>query len=423
MRALKRRHRLLLALAGLLLLAGLALRIGLRPENVAHLVLQRAGAALGLEIRAGGRPEYRLLGTPRLVLREVTAREPGAPTPVLRAERIAIAVPWATLRARGAVLNVQRIELDAPVLDLPALQAWLARRPAAETRIPTVERGLSVVRGRLRGDGWEVDRIELALPRLHAEAPVAAAVAGRYLDPPMRIGVELQVALTRPALPAGAAAVGRVDVDGGRWRLPARIRLSGALQAASSTGQALRIAPARLAMSARYESGATRQPFALGVHGPVRFDGATWTLAPAGLGLRGEGVLPDVDARGAIALGRRLALRLQGSLPDWNAAWPALPPPLGQSTAPLPFRLEYVGAPDFGGIADLHLQRERSRFDARFRLPQLLAWAEAARTGSPLPPLDGRVTTPRLDVSGAQLHGVEVEIDDPGIEGRPAGLP
>ncbi len=417
---MKRRHRLPIVLACLLLLAGLALRIALRPENVARVVLRQAGAALGLEIVAGGAAEYRLFGTPRLVLHDLVAREPGAKTAILRAERIAIAVPWSTLRSRGALLEAQRIELDAPALDLPAFQAWQAKRPPAETRIPTLRRGLAIVRGSIRNDGWRIEGIEVDLPTLHPDKPVAAHVAGRWLEPPARIGFDLHLALTRPANDVGAAAVGRAEFAGGGWRLPARVRLSGPLHLGED---ALRLAPARLAMSARYISGDTRLAFALGLHGPIGFDQATWTLAPVALALRGKGVLPRFDARGAIALGERLALRLEGELPEWNEAWPALPPPLGQSDAPLPFRLDYTGRPDASDVARLRLRRDEARFDGRFRVRELLAWSDAASRGSPLPPLDGHVATPRLGISGAQLEGVEIEIDDPAIETRGSASP
>src|SRR3990170_8259111 len=157
------------ALAILALLLAISLRVMLRPENVTRLILQQAGNALGLEITASGIGEYRLRGTPQLIVRDVVAREPGAKTALLRAERIAIAVPWATIRSRGALLEVSRVELDAPVLDLPSLQAWLAKRPPGETRIPTLTKGLAVTRGRVDNDGWRINGIEVDLPRLHPE--------------------------------------------------------------------------------------------------------------------------------------------------------------------------------------------------------------------------------------------------------------
>lgn len=415
------------ALAVLALLLALSLRVMLRPENITRLILQQIGNALGLEITAAGIGEYRLRGTPQLIVRDVTAREPGAQSALLRAERIAITVPWATLRSRGALLEVSRVELDAPNLDLPALQAWQAKRPATETRIPTLTHGLAISRGRIDNDGWRIDGVEVDLPRLHPDQPVNARIAGRYRDPPTSIAFDLDLALTRPANHVGAAAIGTITFAHGNWRLPARVRLSGPMhlggELSDGTKQVLRITPLHLAMSAAYESGtsaaSTRLPFVLGVHGPLYFDGATWTLAPVGVALRGEDVLPKFDARGAIASGRRLVIRLAGQLPGWKDAWPALPPPIGQSESPLPFRIDYTGKADASDVANVRLRRDDTRFDARLRLPDVLAWTKAAQAGSPIPPLDGRLVTPRLEIAGAQLQGVEVEIDDPGIEGEP----
>ena len=39
-------------------------------------------------------------------------------------------------------------------------------------------------------------------------------------------------------------------------------------------------------------------------------------------------------------------------------------------------------------------------------------------TGSLLPPLQGSLSTPRLEIAGATLEGVEVGLDDPGITPR-----
>ena len=81
----------------------------------------------------------------------------------------------------------------------------------------------------------------------------------------------------------------------------------------------------------------------------------------------------------------------------------------------MPFALDYKGAIDFADLAALELARDDSRFDARFRLPAVLAWLDAGATGSPLPPLQGNLSTPRLEIAGATLEGIEVELDDPGI--------
>ena len=44
-----------------------------------------------------------------------------------------------------------------------------------------------------------------------------------------------------------------------------------------------------------------------------------------------------------------------------------------------------------------------------------MAWIDAGTNVSPLPPFDGTVEDARLEVSGAQLQGVEVAIEDPAI--------
>ena len=124
-----RRRRWLLACAAIALLLAIVAWWGTRPQRVAGLVMSQLGSILGLEISASGVSEYTLAGGPKLVLRDMEARAPGAPRPVLRASRVLVSVPWSTVRSRGADLTIKRIELDAPVLDVPMLQAWLASRP------------------------------------------------------------------------------------------------------------------------------------------------------------------------------------------------------------------------------------------------------------------------------------------------------
>lgn len=398
-----------------LIALGLFLRWMLQPEQLVPLVLGRAGKALNLEITAAGQGEVRLRGSPQLVIRDVVAREAGARTPVFRAERVLLSLPWSTVRSGGKDPTVTRVELDAPVLDVTALQAWLAKRPPSEeTRIPTLTDGLRVRGGRIDNDDWRIETIEVDLPDLHPERAVDAGIRGRYVDAPLAIPFDLAVALSRPANDAGLAVAGRIAIERGDWRMPAYVLLSGPLHLGDDQ---LSLAQAKLGVSARYESGETRLPFTLGLYGPLRFDEATWVLAPVGVALRGEGALPSFDARGALALGRRLVVELDGALPQWPESWPALPPPVSASRSPLPFALRYTGKPDLSEIAGLRLHRDATEFDARFRLYDVLDWT-ARGDGPPLPPLDGRLRSPRLEISGATLEGVEVDFDDPEIPAR-----
>ncbi|SFK30147.1 hypothetical protein [Lysobacter sp. cf310] len=410
----RRARRGLLAFAVLGLLAVLALLWVSRPNRAAALILDRAGAALGLEISAAGVSEYRLRGTPMLLVREVIVREPGAATPLLSAKRIQLSLPWSTLRSRGDQLTVERIELDAPLLDLPAMQHWLASRPPSpQTRIPTLTDGLRIVDGRIVNHDWRIENIQAELPALYPDRPVRARLRGRYLDAPMAIPFDLAVALSRPAPAAGLGANGRIAIEQSGWRLPATVALSGPLRIGDDE---LTIVPALLGAAASYESGDTRLPFALGLHGPLKFDEAVWSLEPVALALRARGdagnPIPSLDATGALALGRRLVLQLDGQLAQWPQAWPALPTPLDDASAPLPFELRYVGRPDLSETIGLRLSRGQTQADSEFRVPAVLAWIDAGERGAPLPPLRAKLRTPKLEISGATLEAVEIELGD-----------
>lgn len=406
-----RRAGLLLALAfGLVLLAGWLLQ----PQRAGRYLLQLTGSALGLELSAG-RIDYRLRGTPQLVLDDVAAKRPGDATALLRAERMFVSLPWRTLRTRGADLTVQRIGLDAPLLDIPALQRWLATRPAGkQTRIPVLTDGLRVRDGRINNDDWRIDGIAIDLPALHPQSMLRMRVRGRYLAPPISIPADLAIAIARPqrlldGRPSGVAGVGALTLADAGWRVPSQVFLAGPLRLGKDSAL---MKPAKLGIAARYASGATVAPFRLGLHAPMAFNNATWRFVPLTLVLDGDGSVPDGQARGSLSVGRKLRLHLDGALAGWPDAWPALPPPLSASTSPLPFGLDYQGALAFSDSAALSLRRDATTLDARFRLPDVLAWIDAGGQGSPLPPLAGTLSTPRVELDGATLEGVDVELGE-----------
>ena len=405
-----RARRWLLASVVLALLLALVAYWATRPQRVSALVMSQLGSALGLEITASGASQYSLAGGPRLVLRGVVARAPGAARPLLRAERIDVAVPWSTVRSRGADLAITHVELDAPVLDLPMLQAWLASRPPSEQRTPTLSKGLRVRDGRVLGDGWSIDAIRLDVPRVLVDKPVAARVSGRYVAAGTRAPFALVLAMTKPANDAGVAVRGTATLEQDDLRIPATIRASGPLH----FGDEVRIAPLRSSIAAHYIQGDTDLPFAFALNGPLRVGNGAVALSPAGIALRGEGLVPRLDARAAFAYTDKAALHIDGKLATWPEAWPALPAPIGASTSPLPVVLDYAGPFDFSSIARLQLDRDDTHFDGRFRLPDVRAWVDATNE-SPIPPLSGRITTPTLEISGAILEGVDVQLHDPAL--------
>lgn len=384
-----------------------------RPQQATRLILNQLGAALGLEITAST-GEYRLSGTPYLLVRDVVAREPGARTPILRARQASLSLPWSTIRARGSDLTVQRIELDRPVLDLAALQHWLRQRQPGKTRIPTLTDGLQVTNGTLLGDGWSVAAIGLRLPDLAPDKPVSAHIHGRYRTAGLQLPFALDVVMSVPAPDTTIGVAGDLAIERPGWRLPAHVVLSGALR---TTG-GLRLHRAKLAASARYEAGATREPFALGAGGTLRLEKGI-RLEPAAISVRAQGLIPTLDAAGTVALGDGLQIALDGALASWPTKWPQLPTPLGQSRSPLPVQLLYSGNSDLSDVAHLGLQRDQARFDGRFRLDDVTRWLDASNA-PPLPPLDGRFDAPEMEIAGARLEGVQVTLDD---ETLPEPLP
>jgi hypothetical protein len=397
--------------AALLLLLAMALLWLAQPARVAGIVLGQAGTALGLEITTSGVSEYRLRGTPMLVVRGLVAREPGAPAALLRAERVYLSLPWSTLRARGADLTVQRVELDAPVLDLAALQRWRERRPSSQqpARIPTLVDGLHITDGEVLGDGWSIDRIVVALPSLHPERRVAGRVGGRFRNGDTSIPFDLQLALSRIGMDAGVGASGIASVVTPEWRMPMRLTSSGRLH---EDNDGFGLDRFRLGADASHRGGGTPLHFVFGIAGPVRYSAGHLLVAPLGLVVRGEGAVPDLDARGEFGWDGAIGLQLDGALAQWPEAWPAVPAPLAEVREPIAFVLDHAGPLDLSGSTMLRVHRDATRFDARFCLPRVLEWVDGIATGTPLPPLDGSLQTPVLHVPGATLEGVSVEFDD-----------
>ncbi|WP_434947224.1 hypothetical protein [Luteimonas sp. SDU82] len=411
-RARRRWWRMLLLLPLLLLallaLLALALWLALPPERAVPMLLTRIGATMGLEISAEGDAATRLGRHPVIVVRDLVARAPGASRPLLRARRMEVAVPWRTIRGLGDPLELVRIELDAPELDLPALQHWLASRPPGTGRLPVLDEGLQVRDGRIEGDGWRLDALALSLGTLRHDAPVRARISGRYADSGTRAPFALAATLQRPDSGRGFAVVGGVSPARDGWSLPSRVTLSGALHWEGG----LALLPARFGAAGRYLSGDTSIPFALGLHGPLRGHGSAWTLLPAGVALRGGGMVPELDACGRLALGRRLLLEIDGRIAQWPAGWPVLPPPLGASRQPLALTARYLGPLDLRAPLGLGVARDDLRFDGRLDVPGLVAWASNPGQGSLLPPVDGQLEAEAMEISGARLEGVRIEFED-----------
>lgn len=409
----RRRFRRRRIAALVLLVAALLLAWLLQPQRSGGFLLVRLGRALDLQITAQG-IDYRLRGTPQLTLDGVVVKQPGRPETLLTVSRARIALPWSTLRSGDADLVLDRIELDAPQLDLAAAQRWLAARPpAAAPRIPRIARGLRVNEGRILGDGWRIESIAIALPALDPQQPLRASVRGRYITATVSAPADLAVVIAAPQAllerrPSAVKVGGTLGLAGDGWSLPSQLVLSGPLRIADGS---IRLDPAKLGIAGNYRSGTTDVPFRVGLYGALRNQDARWRFDPVTAALAGNAALPSATLRGNAALGDALQLHLDGSLENWPSAWPALPAPLAGSQSAFSLTLDYAGPPTLDAPITLALRRDATRFDARFRRAEVMAWLDAGPSGSPLPPLTGTLRTPRLELPGATLEGVEIELD------------
>ena len=409
--ALPRRRgwRLLLVLIAGLLLAALAVRVLLPPERALRLVLAQLEPTLGLRISFDGRVDYRLRGTPQLVVHDVSARLPGDTTPMLQADRLLLSLPWKTIRSRGRTLEIRRIELDAPQLHLPALLRWLDARPPGDGNLPVLTDGLRVTNGRIDGDGWQVEGLALDLPSLHADRPLDARMAGTAIASGLRAPFRLRLRSDRVRDARQLGAVGTLSLETGDGRLQATVKADATRDLGAS---GLSLSPLRIASDARWRSGETDLPFALGLQGTLAIDGGGMHFAPAGIATRADGLVPTLSAGGRIALDRQLDIALDGRIPHWPDAWPALPAPLDDRDTPLAFALRYAGAPALDAPIGLTLARTGARFDGSLRIADLATWLDAGDAAAPLPPLRGRLQAQRIVLPGAELHGIEIEFDD-----------
>jgi hypothetical protein len=263
----------------------------------------------------------------------------------------------------------------------------------------------------VRGTGWSIDALALRIPTLAPAQRVSARASGRYRSGTLQLPFALAATLSAPTPDAAIGVAGDITIDRNDWRIPARLVLSGRLR--SSSG-GLRLERAILSAAARYEAGQTRAGFDLGAAGTLRF-APVRRLAPAAISLRGSGLVPTLDASGTITVADSLDIDLAGRLARWPRGWPQLPPPMGQSASPLPFRLRYAGDTGMTGIVELGMHLDDSAFDGRFRIADVGTWIDAPG-GSPIPPLDARITSPRIDIAGAQLQGVDMTLDDQDVE-------
>ena len=181
-----RRWRMaLLGVAGVAAALVLATVIGvywlLQPDRFTA-TLQAQARAAGLELHLASPARPALFPRPALELEGITLNEQGASMPILLAARGRLALPWRTLF--GGPTAIARLEIDAPRVDLDALQAWVAGLPAADAahppQIPRIDTGILISRASLvRGNDILLQNLALETGQLHPGKPFSLDLTGR----------------------------------------------------------------------------------------------------------------------------------------------------------------------------------------------------------------------------------------------------
>jgi hypothetical protein len=375
MEASPRRRRwpkVLGVLAVLLVIGAFWVNAQLEPKRLAATVLGQAGKSLQLKLSFDGTPDYAFRPEPRLVLPGFSAASLDGAV-FLSAKRAEISLPWATITGGEPVIT--RVELDAPVLDLPGLQRWLASRPPAPFKLPTLSRGIAVKDGVVRSGDWSVRALSLELPHLQTGDPAQLEAKGNFTSGDTDLPFKLRTIAATPGLASP------LDLD-----------LQLTLPPQSTKKEAPRLAS--VSLLGRYE-----------------WADPKFTLEADKLGVNAASPLPSFSGKAKLESAQALVLDVDAVLGRWPEAWPKLPGALAAQSENLPVHLGYAGKPDFSDALKLSAARAGTEVEASLRVPELQRWL-AADAASPLPPLQAKLKAPALEFEGVKLEGVEVEISE-----------
>ena len=160
----------------------LALPLWFDARRVSALLLERAGAASGLDWSIDGEPRLHWRPSPRLILPGLHAQLPDGSS-VLRADRIELVLLWSDLREEAPRITSLRIE--GARIDGRAFARWWAVRPVARPGpLPSIEQ-LTIIDGEWRQDALRLHGLAIGLQdfgpgqrlRLQAEGRITTGPA------------------------------------------------------------------------------------------------------------------------------------------------------------------------------------------------------------------------------------------------------
>lgn len=248
---MKRRLRLaLLGLAGVLVAGLVALLVTvyllLQPERFTAMLQEQARGA-GLELSLANPASPTLFPRPALELQGLTLTAQGASMPILLAANGRLALPWRTLFGGPTVIS--RLEIDAPRVDLDALQAWLSSLPAGPANapnIPRIDTGVRIARGTIvRGNQLLLRDFALDAGSLLSGQPFPLVISAKDAG-----GTPMQLSLTAtPQIRGNVLQLGNIDLELTRgtslsMHLSGQARWHGAADAAATLAGSLEEADA-----------------------------------------------------------------------------------------------------------------------------------------------------------------------------------
>ena len=184
-----RRWRLILSVLGGVAVTAALVVVGaiyflLQPDRFTAMLQSQARAA-GLELNLASPASPTLFPRPALDLAGITINAQNANVPILLAARGQLALSWRTLFGGPTVIS--QLQIDAPRVDLGALQAWLASLPAqpegVPTNIPRIDTGVRIERGSIvRGDQLLLGNLSLDAGSLQSGQPFPLRLSATTAD-------------------------------------------------------------------------------------------------------------------------------------------------------------------------------------------------------------------------------------------------
>lgn len=146
-------------------------------------------------------------------------------------------------------------------------------------------------------------------------------------------------------------------------------------------------------------------PLRLRVDTVIARDDTAVTLDPFQLGIDAASPLAT---SGNLHVGDMMQFNLAGEMTQWPAQWPALPGT--DPSLPVTFALAGNGS-ELSRIAlTVRLVQAQTRLALKLVPQQLQTWLDST-AASPLPPLSGELHTTRMMIDGAELEGVDIQVE------------